>query len=78
MPTYYGDVSYTLKKEGDTLRIKVSGKAKPDKGFVFKSPFLGKKIKKVEINGREAATFSNDEVIFDKLPVVIVISCKTE
>ncbi|MCK5225590.1 MAG: discoidin domain-containing protein [Planctomycetes bacterium] len=72
MATYYGDISYATKKDGDTIRVKISGKAKPPKGFVFKSPFLNKKIKTVKINGKEWSNFTRDEIFFDKLPAELV------
>ncbi len=74
LPTYFGKISYMVKKEGDILKIKVSGKAKPEKGFVFKSPFLKKEIKEVKIDGKNWSNFSDNEVVFDKLPVKISIT----
>lgn len=74
-PTYYGGINYTVKKEDDdTLRIKISGKAAPPEGFVFKSNISPEdKIKKVTINGKKWTDFNADEVIFKKLPAEITI-----
>jgi len=73
MPTYFGKISYSMQKKNNVLKIKVTGSAKPRKGFVLKSPFLHKKIKSVSVNSRKWERFSDDEVLFDKLPAEIVI-----
>ncbi|MCK4796638.1 MAG: discoidin domain-containing protein [Spirochaetes bacterium] len=73
-PTYYGRINYSMKKQGNNLKIKVSGDAKPEKGFVFFSPFLEKKIKSVKINDKTLKAFSNHEVFFEQLPVEIIIN----
>ena len=72
-PTQFGDISYTIKKEKNLLKVKIFGLANPDKGLVFKSPFLKKKINKVKINDKKWKNFTDTDVIFDKLPVEIVI-----
>ena len=74
MATYYGDISYAMKKDGDTVKVKIYGKAKPPKGFVFKSPFLNKKIKAVKVNKKEWSRFTDEDVFFDELPVSLTIS----
>lgn len=72
-PTYDGDINYTVKKDGKVLKIKVWGKARPKDGFVFKSP-LAKRIKEVNLNGKEWSQFTEDEIIFDRLPAEIIVS----
>ena len=74
MPTYYGDISYTIKKVGKIIKIKVTGDVTPEKSLVFKSPFLKKKIKSVKINGKKWKRFTKNEVLFKKSPVEIVIT----
>ena len=37
-PTYYGNLSYSIKEENGFLKIKASGNARPPKGFIFKLP----------------------------------------
>ena len=37
-PTFYGNISYSVKQENGVLKIKASGTARPPKGFVFKLP----------------------------------------
>lgn len=76
MATYYGNISYSIKKVGNTLTIKISGKAKPDKGFVFKSPFLKRHIHDVTINNQGVDGFSGNEIYFDELPVTLLLLLK--
>jgi hypothetical protein len=38
MPTYFGDISFTLKPYVKGLKLEVRGKAKPPEGFVFRDP----------------------------------------
>ncbi len=72
-PTYFSEINYSMKKDNNTLGIKVWGKAKPENGFVFKSPFLKKKIKKVKINGKKWTKFSKNEILFNELPAEILV-----
>ena len=71
-PTYDGDISYTIKKDGKSLKIKVWGKAGPKEGFVFKSP-LKNKIKRVNLDGKQWLEFNGSEVKFEKLPAEIEV-----
>lgn len=67
-PTYFGNINFSVNKKDNVLKIKAWGEAKPEKGFVFKSP-LAKKIKTVKINGKKCENFNDVEISFDKLPV---------
>lgn len=73
MPTYFGDISYSMKMGSKSLMINVQGNAKPEKEFVLKSPFLKKKIKGVKINGERWKNFLDKEVVFKKLPSEIEV-----
>lgn len=44
MPTYFGEISYTLKPYAKGLKLEVRGKAKPPEGFLFKDPRTGKEF----------------------------------
>jgi len=44
MPTYFGDISYTLKPYAKGLKLEVRGKAKPPEGFLFRDPRTGKEF----------------------------------
>jgi len=71
-PTYYGDINYNIVKTDGKIRIKVEGKAKPENGFVLKLPIPSEKIKEVYVN-KKLFTIKNNEVLFKKLPVEIII-----
>lgn len=71
MPTYFGKINYTVKKEGKTVKINVTGDSKPPEGFVFKSPFIKEKIKSVKLNGNKWEKFSGGEISFKELPADI-------
>jgi hypothetical protein len=38
VPTYFGKISYSMRRTSEGLKVKVFGNAKPPKGFIFKSP----------------------------------------
>jgi len=79
IPTYYGRINYTLRKDKDALRVKIYGAkdmTSPPNGFIFKSPFKFK-IKKVYLNEKRWSRFLDDEVSFDRLPANIVICYKS-
>ena len=74
MPTYYGDINYTVKKNKRVLKIKVWGAnvIAPLDGFIFKLP-LEEEVKEVDLNGRTLKGFSDKEVIFYRLPTEIIV-----
>ena len=73
MPTYYGKINYSLRKESGLLRIKVWGEAAtPPGGFIFKLSQPGK-IKKINFNGNEYKSTGGDEVVCYSLPAEIAI-----
>ena len=74
MPTYYGDINYSVKKEGDALRIKVWGEkvTTPPNGFVFKLP-LAEEIREITLNGEKLEPVSDKELTFFKLPLEAVV-----
>jgi len=76
MPSHFGNLSYSLKEKETILEVKVTGTANPQNGFVFYSPYLKKKIKSVNLNGRYSTDFSAYKVTFKELPADIVIQYK--
>ena len=73
LPTYYGNINYTIKKESeDALKVKIWGDVLPPNGFIFKSPVAGK-IKGVKLNGEKWVYFMEDNIMLDKLPAEINI-----
>ncbi len=76
LPVYSGKISYSMRKEGNALRIKVSGDATPPKGFIFRSPLLYKKITEVKVNNTQWNDFTEKTLSFNALPVDIVLITK--
>ncbi len=74
LPTYFGKINYSVKRRGDSLKINIWGDVLPDEGFVFRSPFLNKKIKEVIINNKPWDRFSEREIFFSTLPAEIMVN----
>jgi hypothetical protein len=74
LPTYYGEISYSIKKENDKYRFSISGNAKlPANGIKIKN-FNGSKLPlKVFINGKEKKDFNEKEIAVKEFPAVIEI-----
>ncbi len=76
LPTFYGKINYSVVKNNNAVKVSIKGSAKPSGGFLFKSPFMNKKISNVKINGQVWKKFTADTVKFKKLPVKIEIRYK--
>ncbi len=69
LPTYYGRLSYTLRREDPaTLRLTLAGAlALPEGGIVVKPP-LPRPLVQVEVNGRKIETFTADSATCSEYP----------
>lgn len=74
LPTYYGDISYSIKKENDSYRFSISGKVDiPENGIRIRN-FNGFKLpKKVTINNNESKEFTSKEIAVKEFPAEVVI-----
>ena len=74
LPTYYGEVSYAIKKVQNTYLVSISGDAKlPVNGIKIKN-FNGSKLPvKVTVNGAETKGFTEKEISVATLPAEVVI-----
>jgi hypothetical protein len=74
LPTYYGRLSYTLRREGTgTLYVWLSGDlVMPPGGIVVKPP-LPRPIVQVEMNGNTIGTFNAESVTIRQFPVEVVL-----
>jgi len=69
--TPYGELSYTLKRSGKRIELRVNAGLTPPGGFVFAAPVTG--TMKVSVNG--AGKIANKgEVRFDSAPASVVIT----
>ncbi|HSL90132.1 MAG TPA: hypothetical protein VK870_12580, partial [Ignavibacteriaceae bacterium] len=75
LPTYYGELSYSIKKENDKYHFSIYGDVKLPKGGIKIKNFNGSKLPhKVIVNGNETKTFTKNAIAIKELPVDIVIS----
>jgi len=74
LPTYYGDISYSIKKEKDHYRFDISGEVElPSNGMKIKN-FNGLKMpKKVMVNGAEIKDFTSNEIQVKVFPAEVII-----
>jgi hypothetical protein len=73
LPTYFGKINYSIRQKESQLRIRVWGKAKPQK-FIFELPPVGE-IEKIKLNGKTLDAF-NERISFERLPISIKIYLK--
>lgn len=74
LPTYYGDVSYAIKKENNNYHFTIYGNLKlPANGIKIRN-FNGSKMpKKVTVNGTEIKEFTAKEISISEFPADIII-----
>ena len=75
LPTYYGEISYSIKKDNNKYLFSITGKAKlPANGIKIKN-FNGSKLPvKVTVNGIESKDFTKNEIAVSIIPAKVVIS----
>lgn len=72
LPTYYGNLSYTLRLEGSTLTLRLQGNlVLPPDGIVVKPP-LPRPLRGVKVNGRSIEDFEPDSFVVTECPADIV------
>ena len=72
-PTYWGSISYTMRKAGQILHMDISGTAQPPGGFVLESP-LSSPIRNAGINGTPVSVTPTNTIIIKSLPAKITIA----
>jgi hypothetical protein len=75
LPTYYGEISYSIKKDIDKYHFSISGNLKlPANGIKIKN-FNGSKLpKRVTVNGKEIKGFNEKEISVKELPAIVLVS----
>jgi len=75
LPTYYGEISYSIKKEENSYKFSISGDVKlPVNGIIIKN-FNGSKLPvKVTINGAESKDFNKKEISVKVFPTEVIIT----
>jgi hypothetical protein len=75
LPTYYGRLSYTLRREDHTtLRLTLTGNLDLPKGGIVVRPPLQRPLVQAEINGRRLETVDAESVTCREYPAEIVIT----
>jgi hypothetical protein len=73
LPTYYGLINYTMKKDSLGVTATLSGQVSVPKGkIVLKNP-LATGIKSVTVNGRMYSAFDPRQIVIEALPANIEI-----
>ncbi len=74
MPTYFGDLSYSIKNDSNSYLFSISGDIRlPDNGIRIKNFNRSKLPSKVVVNGREIQQYNNHEIRIDVFPADLVI-----
>jgi len=74
LPTYYGDISFSIKKEQQAYSFNISGDLKlPANGIKIRNFNQSKMPSKVTINGVETSDFSEKEISVKSVPAEVII-----
>lgn len=74
LPTYYGPVSYSIQKQGNSYHFSIKGDLNlPANGIKIKNFNAGKIPSSVKINGLVTTDFSAAEISVKQLPAEIII-----
>lgn len=76
LPTYYGNLSYSIKKSVNSYSVKIFGEhfSIPSGKIIIKNFNKNKLPKTVFINGKEMKDFTNDKIIIKEFPAEIKIN----
>jgi hypothetical protein len=74
LPTYYGTLHYTLRREGPgVLRLRVDGDLSLPACRLVARPPLPRPLQRVVVNGRPVTTFAPDSVEISELPADVLL-----
>ncbi|HPN38330.1 MAG TPA: discoidin domain-containing protein [Melioribacteraceae bacterium] len=74
LKTYYGNLSYSIKKHNNTYGINLEGNIKvPTGGIVIKNLLKGIKPKSVTINNKSIKTFNEEDIIINTFPATLLV-----
>lgn len=75
LPTYYGDVSFSVRKKGNDYLFNIYGQVTPpENGFVIKNFNRSLMPVKVTVNGTETKDFTNNRIPVKSFPAEVLIS----
>ena len=74
LPTYYGEISYSIKKENDKYRFSIYGDVKlPANGIKIRNFNASKLPIKVTVNGIDIKDYNEKEITVKEFPAEVVI-----
>ncbi|MBE0639023.1 MAG: discoidin domain-containing protein [Bacteroidales bacterium] len=74
LPTYYGDISYSIKKGTDHYLFTINGDVRPPANGIKIRNFNGSKLPaRVTVNGVETSHFSEKEISVHEFPAYVLI-----
>ncbi|MBK7378094.1 MAG: discoidin domain-containing protein [Ignavibacteriales bacterium] len=74
LPTYFGDISYSIKKENEKYTFSIYGDVNLPKNGIKIKNFNGSKLPvSVTINGKEIKSFTKNEIDVKEFPAKVVI-----
>ena len=74
LPTYYGVLSYSLRRAGDTaMRVALSGDLAVPPGGIVLQPPLPQPLQAVTVNGQPIHTFTADSATISEFPAEVVL-----
>jgi hypothetical protein len=75
LPTYYGEISYSVRKEGNSYRFVITGDLDlPEGGIRIRNFNGGKMPSAVTVNGSEIRDFNEGEIAVRELPADLMIN----
>jgi hypothetical protein len=74
LPTYYGEISYSIKKDKEKYIFSIYGGVKPPVNGIMIKNFNGSKLpSRVTVNGMATKDFNEKEITVKALPAEVVI-----
>jgi hypothetical protein len=74
LPTYWGELAYTLAREGEHgLRLVLAGGLEPPPGGIVVRPPLARPLRRVELDGKSYARFDASSVSLERGPATLVM-----
>lgn len=74
LPTFYGTISYSIKKENKKYKIDIYGNLNlPSHKIILKNFNSSKMPAKVLINGKESKSFSKNSILIDEFPAKVEV-----
>ena len=74
LPTYYGELSYSIKKNGNEYKINFTGNVSlPTGGIILKNFNHDQEPKSVSVNGKEISNFDKKNIRINLFPAEVII-----